>query len=45
MPTQAGIQEMEPVAVITWIPGSSPGMTKKAIQDLLLWTEIFFHQP
>jgi hypothetical protein len=29
MPAQAGIQEMEPVAVVTWIPGSSPGMTKK----------------
>jgi hypothetical protein len=29
MPAQAGIQEMEPVAVVTWIPGSSPGMTNK----------------
>jgi len=29
MPAQAGIQEVEPVAVLTWIPGSSPGMTKK----------------
>ena len=44
MPPQAGIQEMEPVAVLTWIPGSSPGMTKKAIK-VLLYCEGYFFQP
>ena len=33
MSAQAGIQEVEPVAVLTWIPGSSLGMTKKNMKQ------------